>query len=75
MLDVYIGMTITPVLFQSGVVKGVRSTPLKKYPPLAIQQAIVAAIEKERALVDANRELAAAMQAKIKAVVERVWAG
>ena len=47
-----------------------QSIPL---PPLDVQQAIVAEIEKERALVEANRQLAAAMEAKIKAVVERVW--
>jgi len=48
---------------------------LIRLPPLDVKQAIVVEIEKERALVDANRQLAAAMQAKIKAVVERVWAG
>jgi len=42
-------------------------------PPLDVQQAIVAEIEKERALVEASRQLAAAMQVKIKTVVERVW--
>jgi type I restriction enzyme S subunit len=44
-------------------------------PPLDVQQAIVAEIEKERSLVEASRQLAAAMEAKIKAVVARVWAG
>jgi type I restriction enzyme S subunit len=47
-----------------------QSIPL---PPLEVQQAIVAEIEKERALVEASRQLAAAMQNKIKAVVEKVW--
>ena len=64
-----------PLHYERGVVKGVRSTLLKKLPPLAIQQAIVADIEQERALVESNRQLAQLMQAKIKAVVERVWAG
>jgi restriction endonuclease S subunit len=67
---------MTPHSHASGVVKGVRSTPLNKkipLPPLEVQQAIVAEIEKERALVEASRQLAAAMQNKIKAVVEKVW--
>lgn len=42
-------------------------------PPLAIQQAIVAEIEAERALVNANRELIARFERKIQAVLARVW--
>ncbi|MBN8220363.1 MAG: restriction endonuclease subunit S [Spirochaetes bacterium] len=42
-------------------------------PPREVQQAIVADIEQERALVESNRQLAQLMQAKIKAVIERVW--
>ena len=43
-------------------------------PPLAIQQAIVAEIEAERGLVDANRKLVERMERKIAAAIDRVWA-
>ncbi|MYC31813.1 MAG: N-6 DNA methylase [Chloroflexi bacterium] len=42
-------------------------------PPLATQQAIVAEIEAEQALVSANRELAQRMEARIAAAIGRVW--
>ncbi|MGK2915683.1 MAG: restriction endonuclease subunit S, partial [Porticoccaceae bacterium] len=42
-------------------------------PPLAIQQAIVAEIEAEQALVNANRELIARFEQKIQATLARVW--
>jgi type I restriction enzyme M protein len=42
-------------------------------PPLDIQRRIVAELEAERALVDANRELIARMEAKIKAKLAEVW--
>ena len=42
-------------------------------PPLATQQAIVAEIEAEQALVAANRELIARMEKKIQATLARVW--
>ena len=42
-------------------------------PPLAEQRAIVAEIEAERELVDANRDLIARMEKKIQAVLARVW--
>lgn len=42
-------------------------------PPLAEQKAIVAEIEAEQALVNANRELIARMEKKIHAVLSRVW--
>ena len=42
-------------------------------PPLAIQQAIVAEIEAEQALVVANRELIERMEGKIQAAIARVW--
>ena len=42
-------------------------------PPVETQQAIVAEIEAERALVSANRELAARMEGRIAAAVGRVW--
>jgi type I restriction enzyme M protein len=42
-------------------------------PPLETQQAIVAEIEAEQALVAANRELIERMERKIQAVLDRVW--
>ena len=47
-----------------------RTIPL---PPLATQQAIVAEIEAEQALVAANRELIARFEKKIQATLARVW--
>jgi type I restriction enzyme M protein len=50
---------------------------LKEYsiplPPLPTQQAIVAEIEAEQALVDANRELIDRFEKKIQATFARVW--
>ncbi|MFH0883362.1 MAG: N-6 DNA methylase, partial [bacterium] len=42
-------------------------------PPLATQQAIVAEIEAEQALVAANRELIARFEKKIQSTLARVW--
>jgi len=42
-------------------------------PPLAIQRQIVAELEAERKLVDANREFIARMEAKIKTKLAEVW--
>jgi type I restriction enzyme M protein len=42
-------------------------------PPLATQRAIVAEIEAEQKLVEANRELIARFEKKIQAVLARVW--
>lgn len=42
-------------------------------PPLATQQAIVAEIEAEQALVAANRELIARFEKKIQDVLGRIW--
>jgi type I restriction enzyme M protein len=42
-------------------------------PPLATQQAIVAEIEAEQALVTANRELIARFEKKIQATLACVW--
>jgi len=42
-------------------------------PPLAIQQAIVADIEAEQALVAANRELIARFEKKIQVTLSRAW--
>ena len=42
-------------------------------PPLPVQQAIVAEIEAEQALVAANRELIARFEKKIQATIARLW--
>ena len=42
-------------------------------PPLEVQQAIVQNIERERQLVNANNEIVALFEAKIKSVVDKVW--
>ncbi|MHA6769778.1 restriction endonuclease subunit S [Sphingobium ummariense] len=44
-------------------------------PPVQIQQAIVAEIKAEQALVAANRELIARFEKKIDATIARVWGG
>ena len=48
----------------------IRKFPL---PDLPTQHAIVAEIETEQALVNANRELIRRMEAKVKATIDRVW--
>jgi type I restriction enzyme M protein len=50
----------------------IRSLPVP-LPPLATQQAIVAEIEAEQALVSVNRELIARFEKKIQATLARVW--
>jgi type I restriction enzyme M protein len=42
-------------------------------PPLDTQRAIVAEIEAEQALVNANRELITRIEKKIQATLARVW--
>ncbi len=42
-------------------------------PSIEVQKAIIAEIEGEHALVDANRELIARFEAKIVAAIDRVW--
>ncbi|MEY4592492.1 MAG: hypothetical protein RIR18_1387 [Pseudomonadota bacterium] len=42
-------------------------------PPLETQRAIVAEIETEQALVNANKQLIERFEAKIKATINRVW--
>ena len=51
------------------VLKGY-SIPL---PPIAVQREIVAELEAERKLVEANRELIARMEAKIRTKLAEVW--
>ena len=50
----------------------VESIPIP-LPPLTVQRQIVAELEAERKLVEANRELIARMETKIKAKLAEVW--
>ncbi|MDX6403852.1 MAG: type restriction enzyme protein [Blastocatellia bacterium] len=63
---------------QSGTtVYGIKASVLKELtiplPSLATQQAIVAEIEAEQALVAANRELITRFEQKIQATLARIW--
>jgi restriction endonuclease S subunit len=42
-------------------------------PPVQIQEAIVAELDAERVLVEANRELIGRMEKKVEAAIARVW--
>ena len=58
--------------------KGRKPTRLKKIlkiplPPLEVQKEIVAEIEAEQAMVNANRGLIERMEKKIQATLTRVW--
>jgi len=44
-------------------------------PPLAVQREIVAELESERALVEANRELIARFEKKVQAKLAEIWGG
>ena len=58
---------------QAGInMKSLRSFRIP-LPPLATQQAIVAEIEAERALVDSNLELVRRFEKKVQAAIARVW--
>jgi type I restriction enzyme M protein len=57
--------------FNGNALKRVR-VPL---PSLATQQAIVAEIEAEQALVNANRELVERFEQKIQSTLSRIWGG
>ena len=60
---------VTVQSFHNGYFKQIQ-IPL---PPLEIQQQIVAQIEREQALVNANKELIALFEQKIKDRIARVW--
>ena len=60
---------VTMMNLNQGILSGIQF-PL---PDLATQRAIVAEIEAEQALVNANRELIRRMEAKVKAAIDRVW--
>jgi type I restriction enzyme M protein len=77
--DVLLSKRMREIIFarQSGTtVYGIKASVLKEIripvPPLATQQAIVAEIEAEQALVNANRELIARFEKKIQATLARV---
>jgi type I restriction enzyme M protein len=53
--------------------QGILSSLQFPLPPIETQRAIVAEIEAEQTLVNANRELIRRMEAKIKAAIDRVW--
>jgi type I restriction enzyme M protein len=44
-------------------------------PPLATQQVIVAELDAEQALVNANRDLISRFEKKIQTTLARVWGG
>ncbi len=58
--------------FPSITKEQLRTLPIP-LPPLATQQAIVAEIEAEQALVAANRELITRFEQKIQATLARIW--
>jgi type I restriction enzyme M protein len=67
----------TPQMTGTGGLQRVPRSVVENYqiplPPLASQQAIVAEIEAEQALVNANRELITRFEKRIQAVLARVW--
>lgn len=58
---------------RANVSMGVLGSLTIPLPPLTTQQAIVAEIEAEQALVSANRELMALFEQKIQATLARIW--
>ena len=67
----------TPKMTGTGGLQRVPRTVVENYqiplPPLDVQRAIVAEIDAERAMVSANRELAARMEGRVREAVGRVW--
>ncbi|PIQ52084.1 MAG: N-6 DNA methylase [Comamonadaceae bacterium CG12_big_fil_rev_8_21_14_0_65_59_15] len=67
----------TPQMTGTGGLQRVPRSVVESYeiprPPLVTQQAIVAEIEAEQALVAANRELITRFEKKIQATLARVW--
>jgi restriction endonuclease S subunit len=64
---------IAPQAAQKNINIEILKTVEVPLPPLETQQAIVAEIEAEQALVAANRELIARFEKKIQATLARVW--
>ncbi len=69
----------TPKMTGTGGLQRVPRSVIESYkiplPPLETQQAIVAELEAERALVEGNRALIERMEGKIQAAIGRVWGG
>ena len=67
----------TPKMTGTGGLQRVPRFVIEQYsipvPPLVIQQAIIAEINAEQALVDGNRELVARFEKKIQRTLARVW--
>lgn len=59
------------------IFKNLTTSQVKEFkvplPPIDLQQAIVAEIETEQALVNGNRDLIARFEEKIKATITRIW--
>ena len=69
-------LELDKVNIQAGVPGLNRNDAYKKLiavPSIETQRAVVAEIESERAIVDANRELVKRMEARIAAAIGRVW--
>jgi type I restriction enzyme M protein len=64
---------IAPQAAQKNINIEILKTLKVPLPSLETQRAIVAEIEAEQALVNANRELVRRMEAKVKAAIDRVW--
>ena len=64
---------IAPQAAQKNINIEILKTVKLSLPPLETQREIVAELEAERALVEANRELIARMEKKIEAAIARVW--
>ena len=78
--DLLLTKSLQEMIFahQSGTtVYGIKASVLKEIkiplPPLAEQQAIVAEIEAEQNLVNANRELITRFEPKIQTTLSRIW--
>ena len=78
--DVLLSKYVNEIIFsrRSGTtVYGIKASVLKTIkipvPPIETQRAIVAEIEAEQALVNANKQLIARFEAKIKATINWVW--
>ena len=69
----YFSELATRWIGQAGINAKTLATVKVPLPPLETQRAIVAEIEAERKLVEANRELIERMERKIRATLARVW--
>ena len=74
-LDSYCSGTwgVAPGWYGFGALPLVLRRTTTSLPPLATQQAIVAEIEAEQALVAANRDLITRFEQKIQTTLARIW--